>query len=157
VREPLPRIVRDVARWLNCEPAVLAATRPTVDETDKKAFDLLYVVLNALDAKAGTLMRFNGLVSATMVLLLNPALADSLKHRWPFVASFLAAIGAELACFFIFAVNYRFLRHDGDTGRELVALATVAESRQAMFWAAWFLTLGATSVLVVGVLINVAR
>ena len=151
------QMLRDAETWLGLAPDSLAKSGGSVTESDKKALDLFYVVLNALDSKAGTLMRFNGLVSGIMILLSNPALSSGLRQKWLFLLSFLAAVGAEIVCFFIFSVRYRFLRHDGNTGRELSCLAEVAEHRQRLFWWAWSFTMTATLLLVLGVVLNAIR
>ncbi len=146
-------MLEDAQRWLGLSDEV---RRDPQHEDHKKILDMLYVVLNALDSKAATLMRFNGLVSATMVLMLNPTLSANLRYKFVFISSFVLAILAELACFLIFSVKYRFLRHEGDVAHELTSLATVAETRQRLFWVAWYLTMVATGLLLAGVLFNAA-
>ena len=150
---PQPRVLEDVQRWLGLSEEV---PRDPQHENNKKILDMLYVVLNALDSKAGTLMRFNGLVSATMVLMLNPQLSANLRYKLLFISSFVLAILAEFFCFLIFSVKYRFLRHDGDVAHELTCLANVAETRQRLFWVAWYSTMAATLLLFAGVVLNAA-
>lgn len=151
----MTKIQEEINLWLGLTDKGPPTSGKVVSDHDKRVMDQIFIVLNVLDSKASTLMRFNGLLSATMVLLLNPIVAGNVAYKPLFALSFLAAILAEVICFFIFSVKYRFFKHESNTATELTDLANVAEERHVLFKWAWSLTLAATLMLATGVLLNV--
>jgi hypothetical protein len=104
--------------------------------SDKDKIDWIYGVLTILDAKAGALLAFNGLLIAAATLTY-----DKFPEKALFIALILLSLFASLLSLYVARVSYEFLGNiipgQCNNQSELDVLEDVAEKRTRILFVAW--------------------
>jgi len=110
------------------------------DPTDKEKVDWLYGVLTVLDAKAGALLAFDGLLIAGAALTY-----DKFSDKWVSLGLILLSLAAALLSLYVARMSYAFLGNivpgHADITGELNSLEEVTERRTRILFVAWWLSI----------------
>lgn len=127
--------------------------------TDKEKIDWLYSVLTILDAKAGALLTFDGLLLAAASLMYEK-IADTLPVlKVPSLVLILVALFAALLCLLVAQISYPFLGGIrlgvNSNAAEIRALGQAVETRTRLLGYAWRVSIVAVGVFMFFVLLVV--
>lgn len=113
----------------------------------------LYNMLNVLDSKTSSLLRFNGILIAVVAILLRDV--GSRYIEIAYVVLMLVSLLSCLIGFFVVKMGWPFLGKSRDPNDELAALAKAVDARTEAYQWAW--TFSGISVLALVVLLIVDR
>lgn len=127
---------------------------------DAEQIKWLYDVLTILDAKAGALLAFDGLILAAASLMYDKLSENVLVLKVLSLLLIIVSLIAALACLLVARVSYSFLGEVDLTAysnaREIDALGLAVEERTERLARAWRVSIGAVGLFIFVIVVKVA-
>jgi uncharacterized transporter YbjL len=127
---------------------------------DKEKIDWLYSLLTILDAKAGALLAFDGLLLAAASLMYDKIGEKVEILRVPALLLIVVALFAALLCLYVARMSYPFLGAitlgQQSNAAEIAGLETAVERRTELAGYAWLLSVVTVVFFIVLVLAAIA-
>lgn len=121
----------------------------------KLKLDILYKILDVVDSKASTLLRFNGIVLAVLAIFVRFNPGD--WQRYVYLILIIVLIVSCAFCFIVVQISWGFLERSNDPKIEFDDLARVACVRTRNYRIAWLISAGCGLALGVLVFVEIFR
>jgi hypothetical protein len=142
----MPDLVRKFEQMVSVSGGGPGPPPAAAPPTDKEKIDWLYSILTILDAKAGALLSFNGLLLAAASLMYNK-IADAVPWlRVPSLLLILVILLAAALCLLVAQMSYPFLGAitlgTRSNANEIAGLERAVDIRTHRLRSAWRVSIG---------------